>query len=173
MRLLIVSALVLAGYTYGATRTYTSYEAPKKTYLGFAADSAVTGYPLPAASLLLGVAENLNIQTYFLIPTIDPFLFAIAGNAKFTIFGNQQAGFHVGGGLGFSLISAAALSATDTRDLVLRFNGIAGAHFYLVSRVYVVVDGGLTMALNIDNSDADMTLGSNSGLLGLSVLYEL
>ncbi len=134
--------------------------------VGIAADTNVTLGLVPSLTALFTVSEKTILQTYAQVVSTTPgFNFGLGANLKLTVAGDQDTGFHVGGGAGFGTTGGAA------ETFFVNINGIMGLHFHWAKRVVVHIDGGLS--LNLTPAPVSFTLGGNSITWGATIAYEL
>lgn len=157
--------LLVIGLTYFATA-----QAEHKTsfHLGFSSDMSISNTTTPTISGVLGLADKLALQLYSGISNTSPFNFAVGSVIKYSVAGDNNKGFHLGGGFGLGLTGA-------TETFFINFIADAGFHFHIIDNVYVAVDGGLTMRVPTGGANkVTVELGGNSPwLFGMSLMYRL
>ena len=137
---------------------FSTYSGALSTNVFPSFSSAITG--------ILEFSSKDSLQVFFSLPRTDGGLaLGGAGLYKRTISQGQNAGFHVGGGLGM---------ATTNGTFGLSITAIGGFHFNLpgVSKVQVHLDGGPSFTLqNSTPSRTDFSLAALSPAFGASILY--
>ncbi|MDN5871083.1 MAG: hypothetical protein L0H73_10260 [Nitrococcus sp.] len=92
--------------------------------------------------------------------TNDSLSFSIGGAYKFTVWGDQYAGLHVGPGI--------AMGTANDNFLFSAF-GLAGFHYTIFDSVMLSLDGG--PILTLVNDEVNFSLEPTGNLLGLSIHY--
>lgn len=135
--------------------------------VGYSAILRATGAD-SSGTLLMRLTPVDALQFHLSVPSTSPFQFTVVSQYKRTITQSQNAGFHIGGGLGLG-----SLRVGVENGFALSVNGLAGIHFRLADapKVQFHVDGG--PVLSVIDGDANFTIGALSGLLGLSIIYTL
>lgn len=113
------------------------------------------------------------LQLFLAIPQTSP-AFNLGGAVfyKRTIAESQNAGFHLGGGVGLADVSQSGVTGAN---FGMNFTVLAGFHFQLPSIPHIVVhlDGGPSFSFynTSPTSKTNFTLTPLSPALGLSILY--
>jgi hypothetical protein len=139
--------------------------------------------PTAKAATAVGVADTANfmgtqsasalfsnnndwIQAMLNIQGVSgSFRFSVGGAYKFTVAGNNRAGFHIGPGLALGTASDGAGGSNFGFAVV----GMFGGHYTLFERLLLAVDAGPILTINDGN--VDFGIAPMGNLLGLSVHY--
>jgi hypothetical protein len=135
--------------------------------IGVATNSHLLKTGDTALSGTVNVSGSSFMQWFFTVPQSDPMVYSLGIAMKFTVSGTGANGLHAGGGLGIGEYA---------EDLsFLRLGGILGFHFTVVRNVFISLDAGLTIAKDElpvkDDEKSQISIGGQSGLLGLSAVY--
>ncbi len=134
----------------------------KQWALGFSDTSTFAGGQ--SVSALFSSGRDW-IQAFLTVPsTRGGFQFGAGGAYKFTIAGNQRAGFHVGPALVLGTVSVLGQS-----KFAFSLGGAVGAHYTLVERLILSVDGG--PMISVVDGDVNFRLSPFGEFLGLSLHY--
>jgi len=163
--------------TYNPDRDVAS-TGGSKFWVGPALDSAVTdNVSTPALSMLITLNDKMAIQAYAGVYGVNPFLFAVGGDFKYTLVGDVTKGLHIGGGVGLGEvggniqgnIGGININAGGSAFFV-NINGLVGIHFQIVDNVLVNLDSGATVS--ISNGNTNFALAGHPAF-GASILYHI
>ncbi len=119
---------------------------------------------------ILKINEWDKIQGVFAIPGTSPFLIGGMALYKRTLLKSQNAGLHVGGGLGIG-----NGNGQFGTGFAMSLTALAGFYFNIPSipQIETHLDGGAQFTLRDDypSSDKSFSFGALSPTLGLSVVY--
>ena len=151
--------------------SYTPIDPPsytKRWGVGFASATNIIGAD-SALAAWCEVSPGNAIQGYFSVMHTTPRgAFGVGGIFKHTLVESQNAGLHIGGGLGIASVD----NKTATGSAMgLFLNGVAGIHIELPSipHVRIEFDGGPSF-VSVDGN-SNFQIASVSPLLGITVLY--
>ena len=126
-----------------------------------------------SATSITGITSLTNvdlIQAFFSIPQTSPFNIGAMGLYKRIIMESQNAGLHVGGGLGL-----ASVNTGIEGSFALSLTAIGGIHFRLpgIPQLEAHLDGGPTFysVTTSPRTTNNFLVSALSPALGLSVLY--
>jgi hypothetical protein len=104
------------------------------------------------------------------------FGFGVGGIYKRTLFGGENGGFHLGGGLGLGTFAtnASVIDGATSTDFAMNIPLIAGVHFKVPNTgIAFHFDGGTVFGLiTATRTAVSFTMGQLSALMGASVAYE-
>lgn len=168
-----------------ATTVKTTSAAPARTGsdtrfgFGYSLVSELTGGASSAVTAILELSDKQALQFHLALPSSSPFEFAVVGQFKQTITESQNAGFHVGGGLGLGSVSTGSTTTivagvpvvTSSSGFLLSINALAGIHYKFsdAPNLRFHFDGGPTFTST--DGEADFSIGAASSWFGASVLY--
>ena len=158
MKLKIALALALALAAFAP-------QAQAATALGVAdTGNFMTGQSLSA----LFSINNDWIQANLAIEGVNSnFVFSVGGAYKFTVAGNNRAGFHVGPGI--SLGTQALATGRGGTKFGFAVVGMFGGHYTLFERLLLSVDGG--PILTVVDGTVDFQVKPMGSLLGVGIHY--
>lgn len=174
----IICALIIfsVSFAFAEDDDYSSNYSSSSSYSSRSGDF---GVGLASASRLLVTSETaltgifeLNrksfLQGYFVLTSSDPNVYGLGATYKHTISGDNETGFHIGGGIGLG-------QWAEDRSF-FRINGLAGVHFTVSKKVAIHMDGGITITQDETaggNESSQFLIGGSSSLFGLSLVYML
>jgi hypothetical protein len=149
----------------------------KRVGLGFTTAGPLTsGGNIPGFSGWFELSGADSLQAVFGIGSTDPFQFGLGGYFRHRVAGNENAGFHLGGGLLLgtvgNTVTVAGVTGSNT-DFYIAISPLAGFQFNVptLSNIFMSVDGGLNFVIVDGNFNLSAT--SLSPALGLSIHYLL
>lgn len=141
--------------------------------LGFATGAIGGTATNTALSGWIDFGEKFSIQPVAAIGTTrQTFQFGAGAFFRATMHGNQNNGFHVGGGLTLGTLRLAdKTTGVIGSEFYTTINGLVGFHFILphTEHIGMSFDGG--PALEIVNGDSNFSLQALSSFLGWSIYY--
>jgi len=138
---------------------------------GFGVSTLHNTSPTGFSTSLTGILEinDLNMIQFTLnFPSVSPFQMGFGGYFKRTLSGNENTGFHLGGGLTMNVVNA-GLGSTFGLGIPV----IVGLHTTIADHVAFHFDAGPAVALTFPagGTTFDLAAGAMSALLGASVVY--
>lgn len=111
------------------------------------ASSQAIGQSSTGLSGVVLLNPDMWIQFDLVLPSASPFSLMFGGQFKASVANGRAAGFHVGGGLGFGVVSAPNQFGVASSQFGFSINGLAGIHvrFPEVDNLLVSVDAGPTL----------------------------
>ncbi len=172
--LCLLAGLVSAtGFSAANSSTAQKDNSDSKFGLGLSTFGTGSSFPsAPALSASLEFGQKNSLQMMVGINNSDPLDFSIGSVYRYTLFGNNNLGWHIGVGFNLGTAGKASVAGSSSDFFVNLLLPTTGLKFSLggaLSNVNLCFDGGMVMHLT--PSPFKMYMAPLNSLLGASIHY--